>query len=415
MEEGSRLPGTIEGGQRSALQRCSLRALIVASLLGLLAFPAAASPEIHSVTRGPHTLSLAWQGGRGPYVVETSRDLVRWSAAGDPVAAGPQTVRSFDTRSFYRVVDVDPEGVQGEFFGLIQTEQGEGGTLMARHRLKTRTWLHKTRGAPHTSSSYTPAEYWRKLIVTRQWLDDGLIRTWTGRLEQLGAVTTPNSQSLTVGWTTGTGASLRNWTLTLDFPYSVTATRTLPTLASDPDWTLRCTYATSQPELAFESPLRLTTTTADTTRLVQMDPANDPGHPDQSWWVRRYSVKKNGVRVDCHFFEGLPLYQGSPPWIFKTLLLDRWLSPTTFAGGSLPEFSLDSYFAQTLMPGHHNFYEIVLLEPALDPSLPESTRAALGQANIRQVYTFKDLAGVVIGGDGEDIRYFGYDNSIREP
>jgi hypothetical protein len=121
------------------------------------------------------------------------------------------------------------------------------------------------------------------------------------------------------------------------------------------------------------------------------------------------------VQVNLHFFESFPLYQGSPPWILKTLLLDRWLSPTTAGGGSLPAFSTDSYFSRTLLPGHHNFYEMVLIEPGLDPTLPETTRRALIQANIRYVYTGKDLAGVTIGGDSDDIRYFGFDHSARVP
>lgn len=89
-----------------------------------------------------------------------------------------------------------------------------------------------------------------------------------------------------------------------------------------------------------------------------------------------------------------------------------WLSPTSAGGGSLPAFSTDSYFSRTLLPGHHNFIEIVLLEPALDPALSEATRTALAAANIRYVYTFKDIA---IGMSPDDIRYFGFDNTIRFP
>jgi hypothetical protein len=81
-------------------------------------------------------------------------------------------------------------------------------------------------------------------------------------------------------------------------------------------------------------------------------------------------------------------------------------------GGSLPAFSTDSYFSRTLKPGHHNFFEIVLLEPALDPALSEATRHALAAANIRHVYTYKDIA---IGLSADTIRYFGFDNTIRFP
>jgi hypothetical protein len=110
--------------------------------------------------------------------------------------------------------------------------------------------------------------------------------------------------------------------------------------------------------------------------------------------------------------EGFPLHEGSPPWIIKTLPLDRWLAPTTAGGGSLPAFSTDSYFSRTLKPGHHNFVEVVLIEPALDPALSEVSRRALTEANIRYVYTFKDLD---IGMGQDDIRFIGFDYKVRTP
>jgi len=203
----------------------------------------------------------------------------------------------------------------------------------------------------------------------------------------------------------------RNYEMTLDFPYPVNATRTTPPNASDPYYELTCRYATPQPEFDWSAPA-LSTTTADSVRLAQMDPDNNPAKPDQSWWLRRDAVSKNGVTVNLHYFVGMPLHRGEPPWILKTFLLDRWLSPSTGSGRSLPAFSTDSDFAQTLLPGHHNFVETVLLEPGLDPAISEATRAALREANIRQIYALKDLG---IGLNDDDLRYFGFDNSIWGP
>jgi len=228
-------------------------------------------------------------------------------------------------------------------------------------------------------------------------------------------VTTPgNGNILKMTWTNGVGPARRIFTLTFDFPYNVSALRnnsgtTVPN-ASDPTMTLRCTYATAQAELdANSSTLAFTSTNSDTVTLVQMD----PGNPTNLYaFVRNYCVSTNGVQVNLHYLDGFPLDQGQPPLFFKTLLLDHWLSPTTAGGGSLPAFSTDSYFSRTLKPGHHNFLEVVLIEPALDPALSETTRRALAAANIRYVYTFKDIA---IGQNPDDIRYFGFDNTIRVP
>lgn len=382
----------------------------------LVAFASWAEVQISEITRESEAVTLKWQGGKGPYLVETSHDLTNWSDQGELVTGSTRTIPAFANRSFHRVTDLNPGDTYGDIFGLLQTEQGEFGPLMSRHRLKTRIWLHKTKGAPHTSATYMPADYWRKLIVNYQYHENGKVRTWSGPLEERGAVATPSGERLTVTWTSGTGPSLQTYLLTIDFPYPVNANRSTPPLASDPMYELKCTYATPQPELEpFATPPRLTSTTVDTVSLVQMDPSNDPAKPDQSWWVNNYRVSTNGVQVNLHFFEGLPLYQGSPPWIFKTLLLDRWLSPTTASGTSLPAFSTDSYFSRTLLPGHHNFWESVLIEPALDPALPESTRDALNGTNIRQIYTWKDIAGVSIGGATDVILYLGYDNTVREP
>lgn len=380
-------------------------------LVLLLALGAQAQVQFGPITRGQDTVTLHWQGGNGPYLIETSPDLATWSDVGEPATPTTRTLPASGSRGFYRVTDLDPGGQYGQPFGLIQTEQGEFGTLMGRHRLKTRLWLYRSQGPPHTSPSYTPADYWRKLLASYQRVEDGRVRTWSGPLEGLGAVATPTSERLTITWTRGSGPDLRNYVLTLDFPYPVNTARATPANASDPHYELKCTYATPQPEFDGSAPA-LSSTTADAIGLVQMDPANNPAQPEQSWWVRRHAVSKNGVTLNLHYSVGMPLYRGEPPWILKTFLLDRWIAPTRGSGGSLPAFGTDSYFAQTLLPGHHNFVETVLLEPGLDPAISEAARTALRESNIRQVYALKDLA---IGLNADDLRYFGYDNSVREP
>ena len=126
-------------------------------------------------------------------------------------------------------------------------------------------------------------------------------------------------------------------------------------------------------------------------------------------------MEKKGASINLPFFERLPLYQGEIPWILKTYPFDRWLSPTTGSGTALPAFTTDSYFARTVQPGHHNFYENVLIEPALDPTISEKTRTALTAANIRQIFTYKDLAGVSWDGKTQDILYIGYDSTVHFP
>lgn len=384
---------------------------VLAALMPLLV---RAQVQVAGFARWTNAVSFTTHGGHGPYLVRTSRDLHNWSDQGGPEAGPTHTLAAYAEGGFYQVTDLNPSGLYGSPFGLIQSAQGEFGELMARHRLKSRLWLYRTKDAPHTSATYRTTNYWGRLIANFQTHWKGEVQTWVGALEDLGRITTPTANHMTISWTNGAGPDRRVFNLSFEFPYSVSATRnnggsTAPR-ASDPDIKLRCTYATAQPEWVWTGDrMDLRPVTRDETGLVQMDP-NNPANPFPA--AQKYVVSAGGVKIDLHFLEGAPLVQGEPPWILKTFLLDRWLSPTTAGGRSLPAFRTDSYFSRTLLPGHHNFYEIVLLEPALDPALSEATRAALVAANIRYVYTFKDIG---IGMSPDDILYFGFDDKVRTP
>lgn len=391
--------------------RPALALALVASVLSALSSSGAdTGVRIADAAHADGMTRLSWQGGHGPYLVEVSSDLARWTDQGEPVPGTGADLTAAGGPRFYRVRDLDPDDQLGAPFGRIETEQSEFHPLMARHRLKTRLWLYTSGQAPHTSPSHTAAAYWRALWIHLQQVDGGRVRTWTGRLEDLGTVATPSARRMTVSWTRGAGPERRDQVLTLDFPYDHGAVRTGKPFASDPTYTLTATYASPQPEWEEPGPT-LTGTLSDTVRLIQLAPPD----PSMEFLTRRYQVRRNGARVNLHFREGMPLYEGSVPWILKTFPLERWLEPATGSGGGLPEFRIDGYFARTVMPGHHNFYHIVLLDPALDPGISPETLAAFEAANIRQVYTFKDQAGITIGGDAEDIRYIGFDGSIRRP
>ncbi|MBL9139719.1 MAG: hypothetical protein JNK85_27870 [Verrucomicrobiales bacterium] len=387
-----------------------LLAPVAAWMLGELA-TARAQPSITTLRPTAHaTVALAWQGGHGPFVIQASQDLVTWSDVLDPVAERATEIPATARRQFLRLIDLDPEGRAAGLFGRLQTEQGEFGDLLGRHRLKTRLWLHQTLEPAHTNTPAIPSMYWRRLLAHLQTHDGQWVTTWSGPLETLGRVSTPTDRRLILDWTNGVAESRRTYRLTVEFPYGINTSRSTPLLASDPTYALQCVYASPQPEFDGGS-LVFTTTTTDRVNLVEMDPAN----VDLEWGRRSYRVAKNGVHVDIRHQDGAPLYQGSPPWILKTLLLDRWLGPSVAGGGSLPAFATDSYYSRTLFPGHHNFIEIILLEPGLDPAIAEEVRESLKERNIRYVYTFKDLAGVTAGGDAEDLRYIGFDGSIRSP
>ncbi len=361
--------------------------------------------RLSTPARETDSVTLSWQGGTGPWAMETSEDLVHWSTQGDLLDSPSRRFTSYRSHAFYRLIDLDPRDEIAEWFGLLQTDQGEFGDLLARHRLKTRWWVFLPKG----DLSNVPATFFRQLIVCPQFLEEGRVASWSGSLESLTAIATPgNAKRLTASWSRGTGASARSFVLTLDFPYNVNTVRATRPLLSDPTYALKCTYATPQPTLDVFSEAT-GTTNSDSAGLVEVAPSSGS---DMPWLNRDFTAVDRGVQVNLRFREGLPLLQGSPPFIYKTFLLEEWKAPTSASGGSLPAFSTDSYFARTVLPGHHNFFHSFLLEPALDPALGEDTRAALIAANIRYLYIFHDNA---TGTGPDDIRYVGFDGRLRDP
>jgi hypothetical protein len=361
--------------------------------------------RLSTPARATDSVTFQWQGGTGPWFMETSDDLARWSTQGDLLDSPSRLFASDRGRAFYRLVDLNPQAEVAGFVGLLQTDQGEFGDLMARHRLKTRWWVFLPKGA----LSNVPVTFFRQLIVCPQFVEEGRVATFSGSLESLAVIATPgNAKRLTASWSRGTGASARSFVLTLDFPYNVNSVRATRPLLSDPTYALKCTYATPQTTLDVYSQAT-GTTHSDSAGLVEVAPSSGS---DMPWLNRDFTAVDRGVQVNLRFREGLPLMQGSPPFIFKTYLLEEWKAPTSASGGSLPAFSTDSYFARTVLPGHHNFFHEFLLEPALDPALGENTRTALTAANIRYLYVFHDNA---TGSGPDDIRYIGLDGKLRDP
>ena len=374
--------------------------LAFAGLL-LLANVRAQPVSLTGITRTAQSVNFTWTGGAGPFVVQTSPNLVDWGDHGEPALVSSQTLAAGQSSSFYRVRDLGASIPLGPFYGLVQTEQGEFGKLLGRHRLKSRWSLYK----PQATPSKVPAVFFRKLIVLYQNLENGRVNTFAGPLEELGAVDTPgNASTMTITWTSGRDVSQRTFTLTLNFPYNLNTARAAEPQPSDPRYELKCVYGSPQPEFDGST---MSKTTTDTINLIQLAP------PEPTEWLnRQYTVSHSGMRVNIDFREGNYLREGSPLFILKTYVHHQWTAPTAAAGGILPAFTTDSYFSRTQFPGHHNFWEEVLLEPAVDPGVSEATRAALAAANIRYLYTVKDMADV---GVPDAIGFLGFDDTFRLP
>jgi hypothetical protein len=58
------------------------------------------------------------------------------------------------------------------------------------------------------------------------------------------------------------------------------------------------------------------------------------------------------------------------------------------------EFSLSSTFSQTYYPGHHNFIEILVLDPGLEPGIDPALLESMESENIRGWIVMQDSANV---------------------
>lgn len=129
----------------------------------------------------------------------------------------------------------------------------------------------------------------------------------------------------------------------------------------------------------------------------------DPNAPlNEGDLLQSRSVKsKEGRSIEIQFYWPAP---PTGPTAGYTAPLKQWKE--TIIQGLTPEpIVLTSWYAQTYAPGHHNFWEEFIFEPAQEESLPESQRQALEAADIQQIYVFDERGrsnqAVILGSNGE--------------
>jgi len=163
--------------------------------------------------------------------------------------------------------------------------------------------------------------------------------------------------------------------------------------------TLTALYRTPQPFLDFVDGVKMRT--SDAVTLIPRDSLI----PEAIVQTRRIQTL-GGVVVDPRFY--WPDFSDSGNTIIKTFPLAAW-DKTTITGLTTQPLVLTSEFAQTYAPGHHNFFEVFLYEPALDPAVTTEQKTELQDANIRLIHVYHDR---MLGGD-DVIRVVGFDGEFR--
>ncbi|MEE2968427.1 MAG: PEP/pyruvate-binding domain-containing protein [Verrucomicrobiota bacterium] len=145
------------------------------------------------------------------------------------------------------------------------------------------------------------------------------------------------------------------------------------------------------------------TTKNDTVKLVHGHPS-DPVQEGSMLQTRSFSSGKLSIETQFYW----PPYPKGPTAGY-TSPLEKWVQ-TTITGLTDQPIILRGYFSQTYRPGHHNFWEDFVFEPSLDKDLDSSQRSQLEKRNVRQILLFTDPWG-----QAGTIKLIGLNGKLRDP
>jgi hypothetical protein len=91
----------------------------------------------------------------------------------------------------------------------------------------------------------------------------------------------------------------------------------------------------------------------------------------------------------------------SGPTAGYTAPLVRWVE-TTLTGLTSTPILLQNGYAQTYLPGHHNFWETFLFEPGLDPGVPPEVLTELQNRGIGRILVSTPEPGSICIYDFDD-------------
>ena len=202
------------------------------------------------------------------------------------------------------------------------------------------------------------------------------------------------------GFTLGTGSSARKFQLKTMYPNEVDSRLSPAITPLDFTQELQVSYARPVPWLDNISPAtRLTDrVTLYPSRLLT---ASDEVS------TRTFTI--GNVQITTSF----KWWKADESMIVKTLPVAEWVE-TVITGLTTTPLRLTSEYAQSYGPGHHNFVEEFIFEPALDPAVTAAQKAELAAANVRLLHVFHNRMDLGLPGAANDkLTILGLDDSFR--
>ena len=278
--------------------------------------------------------------------------------------------------------------------------QGEHADPLATHRLKSH-WQLDTQSLWVTAENLNACLYRDASFEAHDegqlWTTTGSPASWPGAQHDVKGDDPAHGFATTDAWDADHLTNARRYILTTSFDDNGLVPAACPVLLlSDFSYALEAEYA--EPVLAWGWDGEVTSTTTD---WAELEPVR-VSDPDDLLKTR--TIKDAGVTIETSFYWP-PVPTG--PTAGYTAPLVRWVE-TTITGLTTEPITLTDAYAQTYVPGHHNFYEWFLFEPRLEPGLSADTLAELRAQGI-------DLIATTVGFGGSTIETYDLVNPSLPP
>jgi len=276
-----------------------------------------------------------------------------------------------------REIPSNPVGTRPPPFTLSESAafevfQHHGKDLFANHRLKS-FWRF-----PSLVFAGEPGTAGFDVLVDLTHHDGTSIRRRSGRIGSFpGASITASGATVTYRWNWPDGGLRGAYTIVATFPKAPDPRQPLSWVdALQVDF--KAAYEVPQP--AFDAEGVRKTVTSESTRLVPLSRIITGSLP------RQRRIRKGAVEVAVDYtlsflkfgYPGIGIYDT------KSWPLVEWRG-TTLTGFTREPIRLTGTFSQTYDSIRHNFFEVFLFEPALDPGVSSEVLTELSAANIRRI------------------------------
>ena len=279
----------------------------------------------------------------------------------------------------------------------LEVLQGEHGEIFANHRLKS-AWLLDCRSAWLTKENLRESFF---TDIRLEYADAGQIHQMEGPfaalpsfdhgppvLDQFGYYQIDDS------WLMPHLANQRSYTLrTTRIPSVVSADQCPVITLADLDFECDVVYDKPVPRTAHTDRLCERDETTEDHVTLNLRPEVDAGDILQT-----RKITYGDATIETRFY--WPPHPTGPTAGYTAPAI-RWVE-TTLTGLTRTPIVLHDSYAQTYLPGHHNFWETFLFEPRLDPSVPSEVLAELDDRRAGRIVAHTGDPGVICLDDATD-------------